>query len=113
VKRAILLTGEAAGIALLLLFALLQVCTAHAALTADNPSMNTPAEEQSSEIIISGDAITSRVPAVAYNPDRDEYLVVWRSQQAGGYDVRGQRLDGNGLLVGDQYCPDKPAMSAT
>jgi hypothetical protein len=103
VKRAILLTGEAAGIALLLLFALLQVCTARAALTADNPSMNTPAEEQSSEIIISGDAITSRVPAVAYNPDRDEYLVVWRSQQAGGYDVRGQRLDGNGLLVGDSF----------
>ena len=107
-KRAILLVGVAAGIALSLLFALLQVCTADNTLIADSPTISSPVEEQSSEIIISGNAITNRVPAVAYNPDRDEYLAVWRSQRADGYDVRGQRLDRNGLLVGDSFTITSP-----
>jgi hypothetical protein len=108
VKRAILLVGVATGIALSLLFVLLQVCTARAALTAGTPSISAPAEVQSSEIIVSGNVITSRVPAVVYNPDRDEYLVVWRSQQTDGYDVRGQRLDGKGFLVGDSFTITSP-----
>lgn len=108
-KRSVLSAVAATSIALLLLFALLQVCTADTTLIADTPSISAPAEMQSSEIIVSGDAITSRVPATVYNPDRDEYLVVWRSQQTDGYDVRGQRLDGKGFLVGDSFTIASPA----
>ena len=40
---------------------------------------------------------------VAYNPDDDEYLVVWSGYDTGGAssDLQGQRVEGDGTVVGD------------
>lgn len=51
-------------------------------------------------------AVTSAdqlVPRVAYNPDAQQYLVVWEDHSRdaeGAWDVRGQRLNADGGLVG-------------
>lgn len=42
-------------------------------------------------------------PAVAYNPDREEYLVVWYNNRAGCDDIRGQRVSKEGGLVGGAF----------
>jgi hypothetical protein len=39
--------------------------------------------------------------AVAYNPDDDEFFLVWRDRRGPDYDVWGQRLDGAGQPLGD------------
>ena len=54
--------------------------------------------------------------ALAYNPDDDEYLLVWRDQRGGDYDIWGRRLDGFGNPIdwdfiigggsGVQWSPD-------
>lgn len=54
-----------------------------------------------------------QLPAVAYNPDNDEYLVVWQGHkkhfsnekefQDKGYDIWGQRLSGSGELLGSRF----------
>ncbi len=55
-------------------------------------------------------------PAVAHNAHRDEYLVVWEAELAGGRAIFGRRLDASGLpisgafaisdAVTDQFHPD-------
>ncbi len=44
---------------------------------------------------------TQRYPAVAYNPDDDEYLVVWQLRESGIWSVHGRRLSGTGVTQGD------------
>jgi len=44
----------------------------------------------------------SYTPAVAYNPDDDEWLVVWHDNWNGGnWDIHGQRMRSDGTLIGD------------
>ncbi|HHE72355.1 MAG TPA: hypothetical protein ENL34_08770, partial [Chloroflexi bacterium] len=38
-------------------------------------------------------------PNVAYNPQRNEYLVVWEQQDSHGFSVRGQRVSDTGNLI--------------
>jgi hypothetical protein len=54
-------------------------------------------------------------PAVAYNSQRGEYLVVWHNEWPGNKDIYGQRVSKDGTLVGnwfaiagsgDRYYPD-------
>jgi hypothetical protein len=42
-------------------------------------------------------------PAVAYNDDREEYLVVWYNDRPGNDDIRAQRVSKNGVLVGGPF----------
>lgn len=42
-------------------------------------------------------------PAVAYNPDREEYLVVWYNDRGGNDDIRAQRVSKDGALVGGPF----------
>ena len=48
-------------------------------------------------------ALTETNPAVAYNPDREEYLVVWYNDRAGCDDIRAQRVSKSGALVGGPF----------
>ena len=42
-------------------------------------------------------------PQVAYNPDDDEYLVVWQDYRSGSHwDIYGQKVSGDGQLLGDE-----------
>jgi len=43
------------------------------------------------------------LPSVAYNSQRKQYLVVWHNQWSGSRDIYGQRLKGNGQLVGPWF----------
>lgn len=41
---------------------------------------------------------------IAYNSDDDEFLLVWQDYRNGSnWDIYGQRLDGDGALVGDNF----------
>lgn len=41
---------------------------------------------------------------IAYNPDDDEFLLVWEDYRNGSnWDIYGQRLDGDGALLGDNF----------
>jgi len=43
-----------------------------------------------------------KYPQVAYNPDDDEYLVVWQDSRNGvDWDIFGQRINGDSSLIGD------------
>lgn len=42
-------------------------------------------------------------PAVAYNSQREEYLVVWHNEWPGNKDIYGQRVSKNGALVGNWF----------
>jgi RHS repeat-associated protein len=42
-------------------------------------------------------------PAVAYNATRDEYLVVWQDASRLPVTIRGQRLAGDGSLIGSSF----------
>lgn len=42
-------------------------------------------------------------PAVAYNSQREEYLVVWYNDRPGNDDIYGQRVSKNGTLVGPWF----------
>lgn len=53
--------------------------------------------------IIAESALTELAPAVAYNGDRDEYLVVWYNDRPGNDDIRAQRVDGDGTLLGGPF----------
>ena len=41
-------------------------------------------------------------PSVAYNPDENQYLVVWQDNRAGSLDIYGQRVNADGTLEGDE-----------
>jgi len=46
------------------------------------------------------DSVDNLAPAVAYNSNHDEYLVVWYNDQGGGtWDIYAQRVDGDGTLL--------------
>ncbi len=52
------------------------------------------------EIAISERASNEYSPAIAYNPDHDEYLVVWENLWPGGsHDVYAQRISASGGLL--------------
>jgi hypothetical protein len=42
-------------------------------------------------------------PSVAYNSNRDEYLVVWWNDRSGNDDIYGRRVSGDGALIGDWF----------
>jgi len=48
------------------------------------------------------DSIDNLEPAVAYNSNHDEYLVVWWDDQGSTYAVYAQRVDSDGTLKGSQ-----------
>jgi len=53
--------------------------------------------------IVAESTLTELAPAVAYNGDRDEYLVVWYNDRPGNDDIRAQRVDGDGKLLGGPF----------
>ena len=53
--------------------------------------------------IVAESTLTELAPAVAYNGDRDEYLVVWYNDRPGNDDIRAQRVDGSGVLLGGPF----------
>lgn len=56
-----------------------------------------------SAIVISGETADQIAPRVAYNRDARQYLVVWEDHSRdaeGAWDVRGQRVNEGGALVG-------------
>jgi hypothetical protein len=53
---------------------------------------------------ISSDSTLEEVsPSVAYNSDRQEYLVVWHNDRAGNDDIRAQRVFKDGTLAGSAF----------
>lgn len=48
-------------------------------------------------------ALTEANSAVAYNPDREEYLVVWYNDRPGNDDIQAQRVSKDGTLVGGAF----------
>jgi hypothetical protein len=53
--------------------------------------------------IISGDGEQEVFPVVAYNSQRQEYLVVWYNDRAGNDDIRAQRLSKYGAPLGGPF----------
>ena len=53
--------------------------------------------------IVAESTLTELAPAVAYNGDRDEYLVVWYNDRPGNDDIRAQRVNGDGTLLGGPF----------
>lgn len=50
------------------------------------------------------DTVDNREPAVAYNSNHDEYLVVWYNDQGGGtWDIYARRVRGDGTLLSN-FC---------
>ena len=43
------------------------------------------------------------VPSIAYNSNRDEYLVVWWNDRLGNDDIYGRRVSGDGALIGNWF----------
>ena len=54
-------------------------------------------------LTISADPEQEVYPAVAYNSQRQEYLVVWYNDRAGCDDIRAQRVSRNGALVSNPF----------
>ncbi|MBW7885999.1 MAG: hypothetical protein H3C34_25895 [Caldilineaceae bacterium] len=54
------------------------------------------------EVMADG-SLSEMRPAIAYNGDRDEYLVVWYNDRPGNDDIRAQRVAGNGALRGGPF----------
>lgn len=54
------------------------------------------------EIIVSNEIGAQQFPAVAYEGDLDEYLVVWQDSRATETDIYGQRITGAGVLTGTE-----------
>jgi hypothetical protein len=53
------------------------------------------------KLVVGSSPIDAIAPHLVYNPYSKEYLLVWSGQDAGGdYDIFGQRLLANGVLVG-------------
>lgn len=54
------------------------------------------------EIIVCSEIGAQQFPAVAYDGDLDEYLVVWQDSRATETDIYGQRITGAGVLTGTE-----------
>ena len=63
----------------------------------------TRAGPQSDSILISEQGLNAKHPAVAFNTQRNQYLVVWYNDRPGNDDIQGQRLDRNGKLLGGKF----------
>jgi hypothetical protein len=55
------------------------------------------------DLVISADPEREVSPAVAYNSQRQEYLVVWYNDREGCDDIRARRVSRNGALVGSPF----------
>ena len=55
------------------------------------------------QFVISGDPEQEVYPSVAYNSQRQEYLVVWSNDRAGNDDIRAQRVSKDGALIGGSF----------
>ena len=55
------------------------------------------------EIVLASVDDESPWPRVAFNPDDEEYLVVWQDDRNGNWDVYGQRVSITGTLVGGNF----------
>jgi hypothetical protein len=53
--------------------------------------------------VISADAEQEVHPEMAYNSQREEYLVVWYNDRGGCDDIRAQRMSKDGVLVGGPF----------
>lgn len=49
------------------------------------------------------DALDEVSPAIAYNPDRQEYLIVWYNDRPGNDDIQGQRVSKGGAPIGGPF----------
>ena len=56
-----------------------------------------------SSFLIADQPIDTARPAVAYNSQRQEYLVVWWNDRAGCDDIYGQRVSKGGALLGPHF----------
>jgi hypothetical protein len=56
-----------------------------------------------STFTIADEPLEEVTPAVAFNPDREEYLVVWSNDRAGCDDIQAQRVASSGNLVGGVF----------
>lgn len=54
-------------------------------------------------VIMDDGALQEESPSVAYNLNNGTYLVVWHNDRAGNDDIRGQRVDGAGNLLGSPF----------
>ena len=54
-------------------------------------------------VIFSETELKSVSPAVAYNAQRDQYLVVWYNDGPENDDIQGQRLDHDGKILGPRF----------
>jgi len=52
---------------------------------------------------ISYQSVDTVFPAAAYNPNRQEYLVVWSNDRPGNDDIQAQRVSEKGTLVGATF----------
>jgi len=51
---------------------------------------------------VSSSGVSQQFPALDYNPDRDEYLLLWAESAGTGYQLKGQRLQGDGQATGPE-----------
>ncbi len=56
-----------------------------------------------SRIVISNKSEEEKNPSIAYNTQRNEYLVVWYNDRAGNDDIRAQRVRSDGKLIGGPF----------
>lgn len=54
--------------------------------------------------VFAGDGYDQFNPAVAYNADHHEYLVVWHNSRPSGRDIYAQRVSHLGKLIGSSFC---------
>jgi hypothetical protein len=60
------------------------------------------------KIAVSTGGVAEQAPAAVYNPDDDQYLVVWhRDTSTQGEDIYAQLLDSNGTPSGDNFLVNK------
>jgi hypothetical protein len=53
--------------------------------------------------VIGDETVDTKNPAVAYNSQRQEYLVVWWNDRAGCDDIYGRRVSKNGASLGSRF----------
>lgn len=58
---------------------------------------------QGQPLTISAPLDDQKLPAIAYNTQDGEYLVVWHDNRSGNADIWGQRLDLDGSLLGENF----------
>jgi len=80
---------------------LLKVSTSQAArLWGKEGQLNAPLSPPLSSFIPiwTGDGVDNRMPAVAYNSNHDEYLVVWENDRGATRDIYARRVAGDGTI---------------